>query len=220
MSRLLLGALGVGLAVSGCAPGTARQATTLPLKQPTVQSDGTSGSATTITYTADSRNGAVLPTRTRDRLIAVTPGVLQVDQNGQLVNAWRSIETVTVTVVRGQLRATLRAGTPRPVTVTLRPEHDLLRSVRWTTIRDRPRLAVQPSPFAREAGEAATDPLWQQVLRLSPAADQPGLADQLRCHLALSPLKREYHLEPWRPAVGYPETLAKLCNPGPDGFLG
>jgi hypothetical protein len=58
------------------------------------------------------------------------------------------------------------------------------------------------------------DAAWHQVVALVPQADTPGMADQYRCHAQFVPDKEVFHLEPWRPAVGYLQTIASACNPG------
>lgn len=56
---------------------------------------------------------------------------------------------------------------------------------------------------------------WQQVLTHLPEADTPGVHDQFVCHVYFAARKAVWHLEPWRPDVGYPATVAAGCNPGP-----
>ncbi len=46
------------------------------------------------------------------------------------------------------------------------------------------------------------------------------MKDQFRCHVQFAPSKRHFHLEPWRPAVGYARTVANGCNPGERKDLG
>jgi len=96
------------------------------------------------------------------------------------------------------------------------PSSTLVASARWVTIDGRPSLEVVPTPAlrgtpSRAAGEAA----WAEVLRAEPAADTPGMEDQLICHVQFASAKPVFHLEPWRPAVGYLRTLVAGCNPGP-----
>jgi hypothetical protein len=52
-------------------------------------------------------------------------------------------------------------------------------------------------------------------VRFEPAADTAGMEDQLICHVQFASAKPVFHLEPWRPAVGYLRTLVAGCNPGP-----
>jgi hypothetical protein len=40
--------------------------------------------------------------------------------------------------------------------------------------------------------------------------------EQFRCHAQFAAGKRLWHLEPWRPALPYPATVAAWCNPGPE----
>lgn len=53
-------------------------------------------------------------------------------------------------------------------------------------------------------------------MRAIPAADTPGMWEQFRCHAQFAAGKRLWHLEPWRPALPYPATVAAWCNPGPE----
>ncbi|MGX1808378.1 DUF2599 domain-containing protein [Nocardia sp. NPDC055321] len=95
----------------------------------------------------------------------------------------------------------------------------LIERTEWTEAVDGTRLLVFPTVAGRKdtfptAGERA----WQEVLTLSPDADTPGMRDQFICHWewarAVAPNKTSWNLEPWRPAVGYQETVNTLCNPG------
>ncbi|GAA5049586.1 DUF2599 domain-containing protein [Nocardia callitridis] len=91
----------------------------------------------------------------------------------------------------------------------------------WTDAVDGPRLLVFPT----QAGRDTTFPdsvhrAWQEVVDDSTTvdADTPGMYDQFLCHWqwarVVKPNKPSWNLEPWRPAVGYQETVNALCNPG------
>lgn len=40
-----------------------------------------------------------------------------------------------------------------------------------------------------------------------------GMKDQFMCHSYFAKSKNPWNLEPWRPNVGYAETVKKRCNP-------
>ncbi|GAA5106241.1 hypothetical protein GCM10023319_76840 [Nocardia iowensis] len=98
-------------------------------------------------------------------------------------------------------------------------DRPLIDRVVWTDGADGTRLMIYPTDAGRQdpfppAGERA----WQEVLRQAGTADTPGMRDQFLCHwdwarIAM-PDKPSWNIEPWRPAVGYPATVAALCNPG------
>lgn len=80
-------------------------------------------------------------------------------------------------------------------------------------------LKVAPSAAGRQAwGADDSRTAWQEVLRLSPDADTPGMWEQFDCHWAwarlLEPAKATWNLEPWRPVVSPERMLAEGCNPG------
>ncbi|MCA0178310.1 MAG: DUF2599 domain-containing protein [Actinobacteria bacterium] len=59
------------------------------------------------------------------------------------------------------------------------------------------------------------DAAWEQVTAQLPEPPTPGLRDQFVCHVYFAARKPVWHIEPWRPDVGYPATIAAACNPGP-----
>jgi Protein of unknown function (DUF2599) len=83
-------------------------------------------------------------------------------------------------------------------------------------------LRIYPTPAgraaARQAGTAAADEAWAEVLALSPDADTPGMRAQFICHWQFAefvqPGKTSWNLEPWRPVVDDSEMIASGCNPG------
>ncbi|WP_265520238.1 DUF2599 domain-containing protein [Oerskovia flava] len=74
-------------------------------------------------------------------------------------------------------------------------------------------LAVDPTSWARGAGDAGIDAIWSRLVALEPEADSSTMADQLRCHALGAPDKATWNLEPWRPDVGLVAVLAARCNP-------
>lgn len=88
-------------------------------------------------------------------------------------------------------------------------------SARWTTRDGRRALAVTPTAALRQwVSREGADAAWLEIVAQLPDADKPGMHDQLTCHVLFVPDKKRFYLEPWRPAVGYTETVAAQCNPG------
>ncbi|MEL7974491.1 DUF2599 domain-containing protein [Isoptericola sp. F-RaC21] len=76
-------------------------------------------------------------------------------------------------------------------------------------------LAVVPTDWAREAGQAGTDLVWAELVAADPGVDSATMHDQLECHAIGAPDKDSWNLEPWRPDVGLVATMAARCNPTP-----
>lgn len=76
-------------------------------------------------------------------------------------------------------------------------------------------LAVEPTDWTRDAGQAGWALAWSQVVAAEPEADSPGMYDQLVCHAIGAPDKATWNLEPWRPDVGLVAVMAARCNPVP-----
>ncbi|MFF2269158.1 DUF2599 domain-containing protein [Cellulosimicrobium cellulans] len=74
-------------------------------------------------------------------------------------------------------------------------------------------LAVDPTAWARAAGQAGQELVWAQVVAAEPEVDTPTMHDQLVCHAVGAPDKATWNLEPWRPDVGLLATMAARCNP-------
>ncbi|NNH69107.1 DUF2599 domain-containing protein [Nocardia uniformis] len=98
-------------------------------------------------------------------------------------------------------------------------DRPLIDHVVWTDGADGTRLMIYPTAAGRQDPfPPAAERAWQEVLRHADTADTPGMRDQFICHwdwarIAM-PDKPSWNLEPWRPVVGYPATVAALCNPG------
>ncbi|EFV92318.1 hypothetical protein ES5_06712 [Dietzia cinnamea P4] len=80
-------------------------------------------------------------------------------------------------------------------------------------------LEVAPTDSGRRAwAEGDAEAAWQEVLRLAPDADTPGMWEQFDCHWTwarlLEPDKPTWNVEPWRPVVSPERMLAEGCNPG------
>ncbi|WP_218917425.1 DUF2599 domain-containing protein [Luteipulveratus mongoliensis] len=106
------------------------------------------------------------------------------------------------------------APTPSPTTAP-RPTGPFIASVVWTKRDGRRALSVTPTAALRSsATRDVADAAWREVVARVPSADTRGMADQLACHVLFVPEKLHFYLEPWRPAVGYANTVAAQCNPG------
>ncbi|NHN57170.1 DUF2599 domain-containing protein [Calidifontibacter sp. DB0510] len=80
-------------------------------------------------------------------------------------------------------------------------------------------LHVTPTESGRVAvADGAEAAAWQEVLRLAPDADTPGMWAQFDCHWRFArlaePAKPTWNLEPWRPVVEESAMQSAGCNPG------
>lgn len=117
-------------------------------------------------------------------------------------------------VSAGDLLVSMPAGA-----VSVRESRPLL-TARWVQRGDEKSLRIEPADSVRMwSTSAAQQALWTEVLNTVPEADSPGMRDQFVCHVAFAATKEAWFLEPARPDVGYPATVAARCNPGavPDG---
>ncbi|WNB85417.1 DUF2599 domain-containing protein [Cellulomonas sp. ATA003] len=74
-------------------------------------------------------------------------------------------------------------------------------------------IAVEPSEWARDAGQAGEVAVWAELVELDPEVDTPVMHDQLVCHAVGAPDKATWNLEPWRPDVGLLRIMLAGCNP-------
>ncbi|MFE6234514.1 DUF2599 domain-containing protein [Cellulosimicrobium sp. NPDC057862] len=88
-----------------------------------------------------------------------------------------------------------------------------VRSTDWGEREGGRSLAVDPTTWARAAGQAGQELVWAQLVAAEPEADVPTMHDQLVCHAVGAPDKTTWNLEPWRPDVGLLATMAARCNP-------
>ncbi|MCR1980643.1 DUF2599 domain-containing protein [Cellulosimicrobium cellulans] len=88
-----------------------------------------------------------------------------------------------------------------------------VRSTDWGEREGGRSLAVDPTAWARAAGQAGRELVWAQVVAAEPEADTPTMRDQLVCHAVGAPDKATWNLEPWRPDVGLLATMSARCNP-------
>lgn len=92
-------------------------------------------------------------------------------------------------------------------------------SATWADSEYGATLKVAPTTSGRHAwGPGDATAAWQEVLRVAPDADTPGMWEQFDCHWTwariLEPDKPTWNLEPWRPVVSAERMLAEGCNPG------
>ncbi|MFD4990666.1 DUF2599 domain-containing protein [Cellulosimicrobium cellulans] len=88
-----------------------------------------------------------------------------------------------------------------------------VRSTDWGEREGGRSLAVDPTAWARAAGQAGQELVWTQLVAAEPEVDTPTMHDQLVCHAVGAPDKATWNLEPWRPDVGLLATMAERCNP-------
>ncbi|GED10782.1 hypothetical protein CCE02nite_27810 [Cellulosimicrobium cellulans] len=88
-----------------------------------------------------------------------------------------------------------------------------VRSTDWGEREGGRSLAVDPTAWARAAGQAGQELVWAQLVAAEPEIDTPTMHDQLACHALGAPDKATWNLEPWRPDVGLLATMAARCNP-------
>lgn len=114
------------------------------------------------------------------------------------------------------------AGPPAyPLVVSVETGTTLVSHTRWVSRGGRRSLEVTPSAWQRRwtSPDVATA-AWAEIVHRVPAADTAGMWEQYLCHVQFASAKAVFHLEPWRPAMGYRETVLQLCNPGPEKDLG
>ncbi|KZM79716.1 DUF2599 domain-containing protein [Cellulosimicrobium sp. I38E] len=88
-----------------------------------------------------------------------------------------------------------------------------LRGTDWGEREGGRSLAVDPTAWARAAGQAGQELVWAQLVAAEPEVDTPTMHDQLVCHAVGAPDKATWNLEPWRPDVGLLATMSARCNP-------
>lgn len=103
-------------------------------------------------------------------------------------------------------------GSAAPSSSTCDQGEDLIAEAVWISVEGGSSLEVTPTSLLRGCPQVA--PAWAELLERVPEVDSPGMEDQLRCHVLFAPAKDVWHLEPWRPAVDWPEMIQTRCNPG------
>ncbi len=105
------------------------------------------------------------------------------------------------------------AGPTAPVSVTFAVGTQAIESATWGENEGGRSLAVDPTDWARRAGEAGLDLIRTQLVAAEPEADSTTMEHQLVCHVLGAPDKATWNLEPWRPDVGLILTATAHCNP-------
>ncbi|GAA1479601.1 DUF2599 domain-containing protein [Gordonia sinesedis] len=110
------------------------------------------------------------------------------------------------------------SATPSPVLDPANPA-PYIDHTEWAETAVGPSLQVYPTMSGRRTiATAARADAWAEVVRMTPAADTPGMAAQFFCHWdfarAIAPDKPSWNLEPQRPVVTDQEMIATRCNPG------
>ncbi len=164
-----------------------------------------------------------VPTGTYPTATPTGPGALTVHTDGSLTvvgadgvtaagglarpdgGRWRTVDARTAELVPTTAKA---EGT---VTTTLGT--DGVESAVWGDREGGRSLAVDPTAWARSAGEAGVDVVWSELVADDPDLDTATMHDQLVCHAVGAPDKETWNLEPWRPDVGLLAVLAERCNP-------
>jgi hypothetical protein len=153
---------------------------------------------------------------------AVQPdgAVVVVDGAGRLVGAVMAPaeqSAAHLLVEAGRVRVVLSADrSAYPLSVRLTTVHNLVTAQRWVVVDGRRTLEVTPAPWLRRwDGQVAARAAWLEVTSGRRDAESSGMWEQFRCHVQFAATKQVWHLEPWRPALGYAATVVAACNPGP-----
>ncbi|QAY64798.1 DUF2599 domain-containing protein [Xylanimonas allomyrinae] len=112
---------------------------------------------------------------------------------------------------RAELRWTTTPAAPQAVAFSLGTRGIV--SATWGEREGGRSLAVVPTGWARDAGDAGRELVWAEVTAAQPEADTSGMRDQLTCHAIGARDKASWNLEPWRPDVGLLAVMAARCNP-------
>ena len=104
------------------------------------------------------------------------------------------------------------AGT-EPLPITFAVGTQAIDGATWGENEGGRSLAVDPTDWARYAGQAGLDLIRTQLVAAEPEADTSTMGDQLVCHAVGAPDKSTWNLEPWRPDVGLILTATAQCNP-------
>ncbi|WP_336082308.1 DUF2599 domain-containing protein [Nocardia sp. SSK8] len=158
-------------------------------------------------------------TRWYHRPVLVVSAVFALTGCGPADEPPASASTTTTPVAPSTTARTPATIAPPTTTVDPYAGQPLIDHLTWTENIDGPRLEVYPTVAGRKTAVADGDQLaWQEVLALDATAESPGMFDQFRCHWVwarmVAPDKPSWNIEPWRPDVGYPATVAANCNPG------
>jgi hypothetical protein len=109
--------------------------------------------------------------------------------------------------------ATGKAAPTGPLQVAFMVGTQAIESASWGENEGGRSLAVDPTDWARHAGQAGVDLIRTQLVAAEPDAGSSTMGDQLVCHAVGAPDKATWNLEPWRPDVGLILTATAQCNP-------
>ncbi len=191
--------------------------TTLTISAPTLEAPpGTD--ADVVTLVAD------LPVSVRlggpGSLVAHTDGSLTVlDDAGTPVAGIAPPDSLATTRTavpepgRAEVTASAEEGGATSGSVVLTGAGTALAAATWGDREGGRSLAVEPTTWARTAGEAGVELLAAELGAAEPEAQSTTMLDQLTCHAIGAPDKATWNLEPWRPDVGLMSVLAARCNP-------
>jgi hypothetical protein len=127
------------------------------------------------------------------------------------LSAPRGARLVAVDATHLELRATSATAGRGEVATTLGTV--AVAGADWGEREGGRSLAVAPTDWARDAGQAGVDLVRAELVAADPEVDTPTMRDQLECHAIGAPDKDTWNLEPWRPDVGLVATMAARCNP-------
>ncbi len=122
------------------------------------------------------------------------------------------VDERTVRVVAPDAAGGVSDATPPGATTTTLGT-SAVASTSWGKREGGRSLAVEPTDWARRAGEAGWTLAWAELVAADPSVDTATVHDQLVCHGVGAPDKPTWNLEPWRPDVGLFAVLATGCNP-------
>ncbi|KAB0507011.1 DUF2599 domain-containing protein [Pseudomonas lini] len=141
---------------------------------------------------------------------------------------WRTLGKVLSILFRSLISVGLIQGINSPLyaqTATDAPDSYILtvercveyiESVQWVYRDYQWSFSITPTPCARKTPPEGTPFLWDELTRDYSNSrywkNTHGMRHQLICHLAIARDKPQWNLEPWRPDVGYAQTLAAGCN--------
>ncbi|MEK1841739.1 MAG: DUF2599 domain-containing protein [Pseudomonas sp.] len=118
--------------------------------------------------------------------------------------------------INSPLYAQTATETPDSYILTVERCVKYVESAQWVYRDYQWSFSITPTPCARRTQPEGTPFLWDELSRdysnSSYWQNTHGLRHQLICHLAIARDKPQWNLEPWRPDVGYAQTLAAGCN--------
>lgn len=129
------------------------------------------------------------------------------------VDATHAVLEVDDRSVRTRLSSDAEPPTAGPLRVTFVIGTQAIEGATWGENEGGRSLAVDPTSWARHAGEAGLELIRTQLVASEPDAGSRTMEHQLVCHAVGAPDKATWNLEPWRPDVGLILTATAQCNP-------